>query len=291
MNSLKQRVSSVETKSSKLEESVDFMSNIMDDIQKDGGLNAVRSKLSVTEAKTAEIEQITQNTNARLTVIEQRDPNTQSARDAVLKMETEMKRHTTMIKSMARRLDHLKREKTQTDDKLTELQYHTMKMNLVFTGLSGEFRGENTEQKLREFLRNELDLDHYIEFVNIHRFGRFQRGKPRPIVARFIYQSDVSTVIERANWLRGTPWGVHRQFPAAIDERRRTLIPVMRLKREEGAAVKLVRDRLYINGHLYDPESYDSDNSDWDPVTVEPMDYAGAVRDETHYRDASIHTR
>lgn len=48
---------------------------------------------------------------------------------------------------MARRLNHLKREKTQTDDKLTELQYHTMKMNLVFTGLSGEFRDKNTKLK------------------------------------------------------------------------------------------------------------------------------------------------
>lgn len=45
-------------------------------------------------------------------------------------------------------------------------------------------------------------MDHYIEFANIKGFGRFQRGKPRPIVARFIYQSDVSTVLERANWLR-----------------------------------------------------------------------------------------
>lgn len=45
-------------------------------------------------------------------------------------LETKMKRHTTMIESMGRRLDHLKREKTQTDDKLPDLPYHTMKMNL-----------------------------------------------------------------------------------------------------------------------------------------------------------------
>ena len=98
-------------------------------------------------------------------------------------------------------------------------------------------------------------------------------------------------MLERANWLRGTPWGVHRQFLAAIDERRRALIPIMRLKREEGATVKLIRDRLYINGHLYDLESCDSGNSDCDPVTVEPMDYAGAVEDRTPYRDASIQTQ
>lgn len=55
---------------------------------------------------------------------------------------------------MARRQDHLKREKAFSGDKLTELQYHSMKMNHVLTGLHGEFRGENTDQKLREFLKN-----------------------------------------------------------------------------------------------------------------------------------------
>ena len=69
------------------------------------------------------------------------------------------------------------------------------------------------------------------------------------------------------------------------------LIPIMGLKREEGATVKLIRDRLYINGHLYDLESCNSDNSVCVPVTVEPMDYAGAVEDRTPYRDASIQTQ
>lgn len=59
-----------------------------------------------------------------------------------------------MIKNMARRQDHLKRERSFSGDKLTELHYHSMKMNLVLTGLHGEFRGENTDQKLREFLKN-----------------------------------------------------------------------------------------------------------------------------------------
>lgn len=80
-------------------------------------------------------------------------------------------------------------------------------MNLVFTGLRGETRNEETEFKLREFLKNELNIDHYIEFVNVHRFGRFQRGKNRPIVARLIYQADLDVVMERANWLWRTGYG------------------------------------------------------------------------------------
>lgn len=56
--------------------------------------------------------------------------------------------------------------------------------------------------------------------------------------------------VYRTNWLWRTGFGVHRQFPAAMDERRRSLLPGMRQYCEEGANVDLVRDRLYINGKL-----------------------------------------
>lgn len=58
-----------------------------------------------------------------------------------------------MIETIGRRLDRLKREKTQTDDKLPDLPYHTMKMNLYSRAEVGGFRSENTEQNLRQFLR------------------------------------------------------------------------------------------------------------------------------------------
>jgi hypothetical protein len=38
-----------------------------------------------------------------------------------------------------------------------------MKMNLVFTGLGGKTRNEDTEFKLRDFLKNELNIDYNME--------------------------------------------------------------------------------------------------------------------------------
>lgn len=46
------------------------MSKKMNDIRKEESLNSLKFKMSVAEVKTAEIEQITQNTNARLAAIE-----------------------------------------------------------------------------------------------------------------------------------------------------------------------------------------------------------------------------
>lgn len=74
-------------------------------------------------------------------------------------------------------------------------------------------------------------------------------------LARFIYQADLDMVLDRANWLCRTGFGVHRQYPAAMNERRCALLPVMRQYREEGANVKLVRGRLYVNGKLYHHDS------------------------------------
>jgi hypothetical protein len=39
-----------------------------------------------------------------------------------------------------------------------------------------ETAGEETEAKLRDFLRCELNIDYYIEFGNVHRFGYRQNN-------------------------------------------------------------------------------------------------------------------
>jgi hypothetical protein len=78
----------------------------------------------------------------------------------------------------------------------------------------------------------ELNIDYYIEFGNVHRFGSRQNNnngteiKPRPIVARFLYYNDLAYVLECAKRLRGKPYGINQQFPAEIENRRRSLYPV-----------------------------------------------------------------
>ena len=59
--------------------------------------------------------------------------------------------------------------------------------------------------------------------------------------------------------LKGTSYGINQQFPSVIEERRKELYPIMRSFREEGNRVKLVRDRLYVNGQLYNPDETESE--------------------------------
>jgi hypothetical protein len=90
-----------------------------------------------------------------------------------------------------------------------------MKYNLVFTGLK-ETPYENTEDKLRGFLGQELEIEHWIEFGNVHRFGQRnsenenmrRKGYPihRPIVARLIHHMDLAYVLEMRKNEGETVW-------------------------------------------------------------------------------------
>ena len=81
------------------------------------------------------------------------------------------------------------------NDELLELKARSMQSNLFFYGLAEAPKGEpdNTESKVRDFLRNGLNFDtpetvNNVVFDRVHRLGRprsDQNSYPRPIVAKF----------------------------------------------------------------------------------------------------------
>lgn len=155
-------------------------------------------------------------------------------------------------------ISDLKEENEELRDQLLDQQCRSMKYNLIFTGIFEHDR-EDTINVVRSFIKQELEIRHRLEFANAHRFGapagRRGRGHHRPIVVRFLYQRDLEVVLSNAYRLKGTPFTIKRQFPEAIEQARRSLYPIMREKREQGHRVKLVRDVLYVDGHVYHDET------------------------------------
>ena len=94
----------------------------------------------------------------------------------------------------------------------------------------------------------------YIE--RAHRVGYGRRCKTRPIVAKFNTDSKnaVKVALRNVN-LKGTDYNVLDQFPPEVKDRRKQLIPVMLDARRQGKRATLVRDKLYINNVLYNPDS------------------------------------
>jgi hypothetical protein len=79
-------------------------------------------------------------------------------------------------------------------------------------------------------------------------FSQFSSAckRPRPIIARVLYYSDLDKVKKAGRNLRGTHFGVNEQFPPEIEERRRKLYPIMK--------VVLIRDKLFVNNELVVPD-------------------------------------
>ena len=150
---------------------------------------------------------------------------------------------------------------------IQELKARSMQENLLFFGLAESIEGgENTENKLRQFLKNELSFESpdavvdNIVFDRVHRLGR-RRGdpvnNPRPIVANFEKYQNREKIRQAGIELneKRTMFSVREQFPPEMEETRKQLYPVMRrYKRDKDNKVFLVRDKLYVNGLLYSEE-------------------------------------
>ncbi|CAG2216686.1 unnamed protein product [Mytilus edulis] len=136
------------------------------------------------------------------------------------------------------------------EESLIDLKCRSMKNNLIFSGLQYQ-KDEHVEEKLRNFLQNELKINHRIEFGNAHRFGKQGFNGTRPIVARFLFRKDLEMVLSSAYHLRGKPFGIKEQFPFEIEQARKKLYPILKKAKQDGKMASLVRDKLFINGKLY----------------------------------------
>ena len=164
----------------------------------------------------------------------------------------------------------------QNADKLTDIQWRSMRENLIFTGIDEEtelcdVKNENCERKIHDFVRR-LGLQNEISFDRVHRIGKYnpEQSYPRPIVAKFHNFKDREKVRQAApTFLKGTKYGVREQFPTEMENTRKLLYPVMKkAKGVEGNKVRLVRDKLFINDIQYMPPSTETqDNSGTRPKT------------------------
>ncbi|VDI29323.1 Hypothetical predicted protein [Mytilus galloprovincialis] len=89
--------------------------------------------------------------------------------------------------------EKLQYENFELKEKVLEMQAHSMKYNLIFSGIKerSERQNEKVEDTIKEFISNELKIDsEAIQFQNVHRLKNRGDGKPRNIIAKFVKYSD-----------------------------------------------------------------------------------------------------
>ena len=157
-------------------------------------------------------------------------------------------------------------------EKLLEMEARSMRANLLFFGIEESAENirdrsyrEDTETLLKRFIADEItfpegeNLDPYdIKFERVHRLGRpkfDQNGRllrPRPVVAAFSNFKERETVWRASSTIKDRTHSVREQFPAEIEERRKTLYPFLKsAKSMPFSDAKLVRDKLIVNGTTY----------------------------------------
>lgn len=203
------------------------------------------------------------------------------------------------MKDLQSDYDELKAKQNKTESKVIDLQCRSMCENLIFSGIKEELQTnsegtkyEDSESVPKNFLRQEMDITVPIEFDRVNRLGPIKQAdpnqeeldneaknqNPRPIIAKFERYKDKQYVKMIApKKLRNKPFGVNKQFPKEIEETRKTLYGEMkRAKRNQNNKVRLVRDKLFVNGVRIHPKSgtdlfYDERNRTGDQTYRKPL--------------------
>ncbi|XP_063418148.1 uncharacterized protein LOC134700894 [Mytilus trossulus] len=176
-------------------------------------LTQMNDKLNSLTARVITVETDIVNVKSRVSDLEARSEGTGNLFDEVKSKICSLEKDIEQLKrnngdgndsqSIKDELRKLESYNEKLKGKLLDMQCRSMKYNLIFTGLQ-EQRDENCEMKIRQFIHNEMKIQKPLEFGNIHRFGKSEPGKPRPIIARFLYYSDLDMVKKAGRNLRET---------------------------------------------------------------------------------------
>ena len=131
----------------------------------------------------------------------------------------------------------------------------SMRDNLIFYNIT-EPTQENPETTLNNFLKDEMKVNDddlkKIKFDRVHRIGKKEKTKTRPLIAKFNPSSGKGLVLSHAkNLNKEKKFGVNEQLPRELEERKKHLLPQYREARSQDKKPKWSLDKLVINNKVH----------------------------------------
>ena len=151
----------------------------------------------------------------------------------------------TTCQKLEQNAQSLENDKSSLEAKINDLEYRSMRDNLMFYGLPEE-PNENCESIIKTLIAEKIQLQQAgnLTFDRVHRVGLPTRGKSRPIIAKFHYYKERELVrnksFDLADTLKAANIGIGAQWPKQMRETRKTLHSVMIKERQKSNSVKLV---------------------------------------------------
>ena len=131
-----------------------------------------------------------------------------------------------------------------------DLEARSRKNNLLFKGIS-EQRRENCFAEVRRFIQEELRINKDFYLERAHRLGRFSSTKTRPIIIAFRDYYDTQEILDASSLLRGTEYGISRDYPSEISKARQSLWKQYKITREANPGKKVTFEfpaRICVDG-------------------------------------------
>lgn len=159
------------------------------------------------------------------------------------------------IKGQEADIDKLAVSMLILDSKADFLDNQARRTNVVIDGIP-ETEMENSsdsEEKVLTLIKDKLHLDpNGMGIDSVMRVGKVNKtddgilGRPRPILVKFHRIRDRDTVLRNAKKLKGTRIFINEDYPEAVRQKRKELLPKMREARQRGDIAFLRYDKLII---------------------------------------------
>ncbi|VDI24352.1 Hypothetical predicted protein [Mytilus galloprovincialis] len=158
-------------------------------------------------------------------------------------------------KKVSESLEEMKKENDKLKVDLTDVQFKSMRNNLIFYNID-ESEEENCTETVMTFCEENLKIEQVatkIKVTDAYRLGK-KSDKTRPILVKFHSFENRDFVKRNAKQLKGSPYGISEQLPREILKRRKEKLPILKDLRERlNLKAYFVKDKIYVNGKEYVP--------------------------------------
>ena len=224
-------------------------------------IDAIEKTVNIISAKVSSLEMKVNSVDSRVTEVEksvsfisEQNDSCNKSLKTVSDNLNEMKKTCSDLK---RDTQNLKESNIHINDRVTELECRSMRDNLIFYGIP-ESQNEDCEKLIKSMCVETMNIDTAAGFTvdRAHRLGSDKQRKPRPVVVKFHYPKEREIIRQKSfdrvinDRMRQQNLGVGEQWPKHVRDTRRELRPLMQREKEKGNNVRLVRDKLFVNGKM-----------------------------------------
>lgn len=230
-------------------------------------VNSMSIKFSEMDIKVTELESKVNDIEKSVSFI---DNHFESQKEDIKQHKNEIKKMQQLCSNMQETIYQQQKREEINNDKLLDLEFRSMRDNLIFYGLQEPptkpstpsktmepQKFDNCEELVKTFISDTLDIDTKdMEFNRIHRLGGKQAKKPRPIIVNFHRYSDREKVRQKSyeeeikEKLKQLKQGVGTQQPQQYRDARKALSECAKTEEELGKKTRIVGNKLYVNNSL-----------------------------------------